>query len=112
LTFLCVFALPIVAHAGDSRDGNWWNSLAPAQRVFYALGFFDGQTYARFLMTGALLHEMADPTTGKYDAARSNIATAIGRDVEDDAQKEFGDITVGNLVQGLDHIYRITATHA
>jgi hypothetical protein len=75
------------------------------QKVAYAIGFLDGQSYAHLMFTGALLGAMSNPDTGRFDKTRATIAQAISKHTEDEMLHDFGHVTAGNLVQGLDHIF-------
>jgi hypothetical protein len=47
---------------------------------------------------------MADQN-GKYDPGRAAIAKSIAKEAKDTQSSDFGDVTVGQLVGGLDKTY-------
>lgn len=101
---MCLTLVSAVEGA-ENRDGNWWNDLPANQKLAYAVGFLDGQDYAALMFAGAALYGMADPKTGKYDPNRAKIAKDIGKLANDQIKRDFGNVTNGQLVAGLDKIY-------
>lgn len=74
LVACCTVFVPAAAWAAAPRDGNWWNTVTAPLKTAYAVGFLDGQAYAELMFQGAALYGMANPKTGKYDAARADTA--------------------------------------
>lgn len=104
LLVMCL-AFTLAAKSDNNRDGNWWNRLPRSQKMSYTIGFMDGQTYAHLMYTAALLHGMADPKTGKYDANRSATVKEVERYADANLKLDFDNLTAGQLVSGLDKIY-------
>lgn len=104
--------------AAADRDGNWWNSLDQQSKLMYVAGIFDGQAYSQMVYTGALLHAMADPRTGKFDADRATVAKQASVLATERLSRDLNNVTAGQLAGGLDKTYgdyrnlRIPATDA
>jgi hypothetical protein len=99
------FAFTCTANADSIRNGNWWTQIPPIQKMSYTIGFMDGQIYAQLMFTAALLHGAGDPKTGKFDANRMDVAKEIERYTKVDFNRDFVNLTTGQLVAGLDKIY-------
>ena len=105
LFFLIWNALTSSAYA-DGRDGRWWNHLNESDKLSYVAGFFDGTDYFEIILTGASLRAMADPKTGKFSAERAEAVKAASLGAAETIRKDLSNITAGQLVDGLDQIYR------
>ena len=102
-----LLALLVSVHGAQAagRDGNTWGQLNASEKLNYVAGFFDGVEYGQVTYTGALLTAMADPKNGKFDAKRAEVAKAAGAQANQRLEKDFGGVTAGQLVAGLDKVY-------
>ena len=105
LALTCLMYVPLTCVADISRDGNWWNTLAHGEKLAYVIGVLDGQLYAEVIYQGAGLEVAANPKTGQLDRARLVTLNAMDQRARGALQKDFGNVSAGNLVQGLDHIF-------
>lgn len=118
ILFAMHFTFASIAYGAENRDGNWWNGLTVGQKLAYATGFLDGQTYAQWIIIGAELQGMADPKSGKFDAGRARTAKEVGQYASNAFKQDFSNVTNGQLAAGLDKIYadyrnlRIDVTNA
>jgi hypothetical protein len=76
------------------RDGNWWLSQEKHFRTFYVIGFIDGMEF------GSHFFALKNGT----EAEQLCIAQAI-ESFREQRQKYFGNVTVGQLSDGLDSFY-------
>lgn len=87
-------------------DGNWWNSQTRSDKLSYVVGFFDGQTYAYRTFDWAMVLAIGDPKTPeKFDPVRRRILVEASDLATKAFDRDFGNVTAGQLVAGLDTIY-------
>lgn len=103
--FVVFLGFAPVAIGAEHIDGGWWNHLTESQKVAYVVGFFDGQTYTEKLFDGALLMGQADPETKKWNVDRARIINQAGNIAFKQLEHDFGSVTAGQLMAGLDKIY-------
>ncbi|MFC5582897.1 hypothetical protein [Rhodanobacter terrae] len=87
------------AHADQTqRDGNWWNQQSESFKIAYVVGFLDGMSYEDDLWKGSLM--LAYP---KFDP--DGPAIKLTKFMDDHESREFGNVTSGQIVDGLNKIY-------
>lgn len=89
----------------EATDGHWWNQLNQGEKIAYVVGFIDGTSYSVTLLTVATFNAMADPKTGKFNADRAEVAKATSLGTVRALKDNLGNLTVGQVVQGLDATY-------
>lgn len=100
LLILCLSACIGTAKASDVRDGGWWTGMSRIAKSAYVLGFFDGQDYASVVwdLSIAQVHTPFVPERAKEDAE-------IEKRANGQIDRDFGNISAGKLVDGLDAVY-------
>lgn len=82
--------------ADNRRDGNWWLDLQKNVKINYAVGFFDGMELGnRF----SYWKNLSGTKAQKYCTARAVDSYS------EYSQKYFGNVTAGQLSDGLDSFY-------
>jgi hypothetical protein len=101
--FCASFALLLVIPASAStpleqqlRNGKWWQSLTQSQRWNHVVGIFDGTRLGLNLILPAT-------RPGKN---RANCFAQITSGFDEAERRYIGDLTNGNIVEGLNAFYR------
>ena len=89
---LAAALLPVRA---AERAGAWWSGLQQAERVAYATGFLDGNTYAAFAVSGAI----------RRTGARGALAEEIMRMNIDAIYGEIDAVSADQLADAASRIY-------
>ncbi|WP_159082957.1 hypothetical protein [Burkholderia mayonis] len=90
------------AKAGEARqDGNWWNVQQVGEKGSYVSGFVDGMMYESEIWDIGLTISQGK----KFDPVLNRYAANAEKFANDNFKQEFGHLTIGQLVDGLDHFY-------
>jgi hypothetical protein len=97
LLTIAVLMLSSLSYGADNRrDGNWWLGQEKYVRTIYAIGFFDGMD----LGSNFSIWKYFNGTK----AQQACIAQAVDS-YHEYSQKYFGNVTAGQLSDGLDSFY-------
>lgn len=83
--------------ADNRRDGNWWLGQEKYVRIIYAVGFFDGMDLGHNFS----VWKYSDDSTKTQQACCVQAAYSF----YEYKQKYFGNVTAGQLSDGLDSFY-------
>lgn len=91
-----------LGHAEDApRDGNWWNQQRNSFKIAFLIGFTEGQAYEDQRWSEAIIGAMRGTAGQCTDSQRWAPETIVAKENE----KEFGNVTINQLEDGLDKIY-------
>lgn len=96
---LLVLSVGSLAQETGRRDGNWWMTISPVQKLDYMVGFFDGMDLGHSFSYWGLYNE-----NGK--SKDQNCTSATVQSYEDYDTKFFKNVTNGQLVEGLDSFFK------
>lgn len=91
--------LPVYVHAQEERrDGNWWINETPANKLNYAVGFFDGMELGHKFSYWGILKDSGNKETPCISDSHKSF--------DGFSAKFFSHVTNYQLVDGLDSFYK------